>query len=311
MKHMRPKIDIKNKLIVVVGPTASGKSELAIRIAKKIGGEIISADSRQIYRGLDIGSGKVEGKWKTIGKNKVFVYKDIPHYLIDEVSPRTQHTVAKFQKKARKTIANIIKQGKTPVICGGTGHWADAVVFGQALPEVKPDSKLRAKLSKLTTPNLFKLLQNLDPGRAAEIDSQNPRRLMRALEIVMSTGKPIPKTEQNPEVYGNFEVEWIGLNPGMDFLEKKIKKRLTERFKQGMIKEVEALRKNGLSWKRLEAFGLEYKFCALYLQDKITKDELETQLFTAIRQYAKRQMTWFKRNKNIRWYADAKDVKKF
>ncbi len=304
---MKSEITPKNKIIVVVGPTASGKSELAVKIAKKIGGEIISADSRQIYKGLDIGSGKVEGTWK----NGVFIYKGVPHYLINEVSPRTQHTVAKFQKKARKTIADIIKRGKVPVICGGTGHWADSVIFGQALPEVKPDAKLRAKLSKLTTPNLFKLLQNLDPGRAAEIDEKNPRRLVRALEIVMSTGKPVPKANQNPEVYGNFTVEWIGLNPGMEVLEKKIKKRLHERFKQGMIKEVAALRKSGLSWKRLEAFGLEYKFCALYLQNKINKEELETQLFTAIRQYAKRQMTWFKRNKNIRWYADAKTIKKF
>ncbi len=304
---MKEKLPQKNKVIVVVGPTASGKSELAVKIAKKVGGEIISADSRQIYKDLNIGSGKVEGKWE----NGVFMYKNIPHYLIDEVSPRVQYTVAKFQKKARAAIADILKRGKVPIICGGTGHWADAVVFGQALPEVKPDGKLRAKLAKLTTPNLFKLLQSLDPGRAAEIDAQNPRRLVRALEIVMSSGKPVPKTDQNPEVYGNFDVEWVGLNPGMEVLEKKIKKRLGERFKQGMLKEVADLRKSGVSWKRLEAFGLEYKFCALRLQSKITKEELETQLFTAIRQYAKRQMTWFKRNKNIRWYADAKEVKKF
>ena len=304
---MKKKLPIKNKVIVVVGPTASGKSELAVKIAKEVDGEIISADSRQIYRDLNIGSGKVEGVWK----NGIFVYKNIPHYLIDEVSPRVQYTVAKFQKKARAAIADILKRGKVPIICGGTGHWADAVVFGQALPEVKPDAKLRAKLAKLTTPNLFKLLQSLDPGRAAEIDAQNPRRLVRALEIVMSSGKPVPKTDQNPEVYGNFDVEWVGLNPGMEVLEKKIKKRLGERFKQGMLKEVADLRKSGVSWKRLEAFGLEYKFCALHLQGEIAKKELEAQLFTAIRQYAKRQMTWFKRNKNIRWYADAKEVKKF
>lgn len=301
---MKKKLPIKNKVIVVVGPTASGKSELAVKIAKEVGGEIISADSRQIYRDLNIGSGKVEGAWK----NGIFVYKNIPHYLIDEVSPRVQYTVAKFQKNARAAIADILKRGKVPIICGGTGHWADAVVFGQALPEVKPDAKLRAKLAKLTTPNLFKLLQSLDPGRAAEIDAQNPRRLVRALEIVMSSGKPVPKTDQNPEVYGNFDVEWVGLNPGMEVLEKKIKKRLGERFKQGMLKEVADLRKSGVSWKRLEAFGLEYKFCALHLQGEITKKDLEAQLFTAIRQYAKRQMTWFKRNKNIRWYADAKEV---
>lgn len=308
---MKKKLPIKNKVIVVVGPTASGKSELAVKIAKEVGGEIISADSRQIYRDLNIGSGKVEGAWK----NGIFVYKNIPHYLIDEVSPRVQYTVAKFQKKARAAIADILKRGKVPIICGGTGHWADAVVFGQALPEVKPDAKLRAKLSKLTTPNLFKLLQSLDPGRAAEIDAQNPRRLVRALEIVMSSGKPVPKTDQNPEVYGNFDVEWVGLNPGMEVLEKKIKKRLQGWFKSGLLDEVKELRNpkkgQGLSWKRIESFGLEYKTCALYLQGQITKEEIEVLSYNSIRQYAKRQMTWFKRNKNIRWYADAKEVKKF
>ncbi|HEX3099899.1 MAG TPA: tRNA (adenosine(37)-N6)-dimethylallyltransferase MiaA [Patescibacteria group bacterium] len=304
---------VKDTLIVVVGPTASGKSELAVKIAKKVDGEIISADSRQIYKGLDIGSGKVPGRWVNIkrgAKNKkVFLYKNIPHYLIDEASPRTQYSVAKFQKNARGTIADIFKRGKTPIICGGTGHWVDAVVFGQALPEVKPDSKLRAKLSHLTTPNLYKLLQNLDPARASEIDSQNPRRLVRALEIVMSTGKPVPKSGDKLKIYQNFDklqIKWIGLNPGMAVLEKKIKRRLQARFKEGMLQEVETLHKNGLSWKKLESFGLEYKFCALYLQKKISKTEMELLLYTAIRQYSKRQMTWWKRNPNIKWFGDAK-----
>ncbi len=290
----------EKKLIVIVGPTASGKSELAVKLAKKVDGEIISADSRQIYKGLDIGSGKVPGKWKTVAGRKVFVYKNIPHYLIDEASPLRQYSVARFQREAKKRVVDIIARGKTPIICGGTAHWVDAVVFNQALPEVKPDRKLRAQLSKLTTPELHKLLQKIDPIRAKNIDAQNPRRLLRALEIVMSTGKPVPKLN-SAKNKAKFKVDWIGINPGQEILDGKIKKRLSARLKAGMLTEVKKLRKHGLSWKRLESFGLEYKFCTLYLQNKITKEELEDQLFRAIRQYSKRQMTWWKRNGEIKW----------
>ncbi len=295
----------KKIMIIVVGPTASGKSELAVKMAQKHGGEIISADSRQIYKGMDIGSGKVPGKWKRVSRSgrtqKVFIYKNIPHYLIDEASPRAQYSVARFQKNARARVTDILKRGKIPIICGGTGHWIDAAVFDQTFPKVKRDAKLRAQLEKLTTVQLFAKLQKLDPARAAGIDVNNPRRLVRALEIVMTTGKSVPKSAANKIFFRDIVIEWVGLNPGMEVLEKKIRKRLKARLKQGLLKEVAALKKNGLSWKRLESFGLEYKFCALHLQGKISREEMESLLFTAIRQYAKRQMTWWKRNKEIKW----------
>jgi tRNA dimethylallyltransferase len=296
----------KKLMICVVGPTASGKSELAVKLAKKYNGEIISADSRQIYKGMDIGSGKVEGKWTTKKAKKVFVYKGVPHYLIDEASPRVQYSVAVFQKKAKKVLADIFARGKVAIVCGGTAQWVDAIALQQALPVVPPDFRLRRQLEKLSTEQMFVMLKKLDSERAANIDSKNPRRLIRALEIVMSTGKPVPKLEDAAET--QFEVKWLGLNPDPKTLEAKIKKRLQERLKQGMVKEVEKLRKAGLSWKKLESFGLEYKYCALFLQKKLSKEEMESQLATAIRQFTKRQMTWWKRNKNIRWYADAKNV---
>lgn len=296
---------VKNLMICVVGPTASGKSELAVKIAKKVGGEIISADSRQIYKDMNIGSGKVEGKWKKIGNKKVFVYKDIPHYLIDEANPKTQYSVAKFQTGAKKIIDDIFARGNVPIICGGTGHWVDAIAMQQSLPVVPPDFKLRRQLGKLTTVQMFTMLKKLDPDRAKTIDGKNPRRLIRAIEIVQSTGNPVPKLVNQDT---KFEITWIGLNPDQKTLEAKIKKRLRERLKNGMLEEVKKLHKQGLSWTKLESFGLEYKFCALLLQDKISKSDFEKELFTAIRQYAKRQMTWWKRNKNIRWYADASKV---
>ena len=297
-------MDYKNHVIAVVGPTSSGKSELAVKIAKAVDGEIISADSRQIYRGMDIGTGKVEGSWKAVrlGKltRKVFVYKKIPHYLIDEASPLRQFTVAQFQTKATKIIDDILSRGKVPIICGGTGHWIDAVVFAQKLPAIKPDTKLRARIAKMQVEEMYKQLKKLDPERAREIDSKNPRRLVRALEIVMSTGKPVPKLKTSSP----YNILWIGLNPEKQILERKILKRLKQRINEGMEEEVRRLHASGLSWKKLEAFGLEYKYCAYLLQGKLTAAEMESQLFTAIKQYTKRQMTWWKRNPLILWSDD-------
>lgn len=306
---------IKNyDIICVVGPTASGKSEFAIKLAKKYNGEVISADSRQIYKGMDIGSGKVEGKWQTVKSKKVFVYKTIPHYLIDEASPRTQYSAAKFQRRARTAISDILKRGKLPIICGGTGHWIDAVVYESNFPKVKPDSSIRQMLSHLTKQEMFEMLKRLDPHRAAEIDKNNPHRLIRALEIVITTGRPVPKisgnldeSTQERQTFNDYKVLWLGLNPSMDTLEKNIAQRLKERLKTGMINEVLELHKPtsqggaGLSWKKLEAFGLEYKYCALFLQNKIPLEDLQQGILVASRQYAKRQLTWWKRNTDIHW----------
>ncbi|MDQ3018526.1 MAG: tRNA (adenosine(37)-N6)-dimethylallyltransferase MiaA [bacterium] len=311
----------KKLLLTVVGPTASGKSEFAIALAQEFNGEIISADSRQIYKGFDISSGKVEGQWVLLPRNpgqaerdprsiypkKNFLYKSIPHYLIDEASPRLQYSVARFQKKAIKIIKDIHRRGKTPILCGGTGHWIDAVTYSQILPKVKPDRLFRAKLHSQSAEELFKQLQKLDPLRAKAIDRHNPRRLVRALEIIHSTGKPVPAVA-NESPYNTI---WIGINPAQEVLHANIHKRLNARLKQGMIEEVQRLHTSGLSWQKLESFGLEYKYCALYLQGKITKPELIEQLETAIRQYAKRQLTWWKRNKDIHWKDNKSDALKY
>ncbi|HAG27675.1 TPA: hypothetical protein DCG61_02755 [Patescibacteria group bacterium] len=368
----------KPKLVIVVGPTASGKSELAVKLAKKFNGEIISADSRQIYRGLDIGSGKVTGKWMTVPfsshpgspqgypgstlqtpafagdtaipssihgrakrvegstprhperakrvegstprhperakrvegsiSKKVFIYKSIPHYLIDEANPKLQYSAEKFQRKAHKIISDILKRGKLPILCGGTMHWIDSVAFNQQFPKVKPDLKLRAKLSKLSTTEMFKMLMKLDPERAKTIDEKNPHRLIRAIEIVKSTGKPVPLLSppfqggvDSPKAKTGWSTLWLGINPSMEVLEGKISKRMKSWLKRGMIDEVSSLHKNGVSWKRFESFGLEYKYTAQFLQNKITAKQMQELSVISIRQYAKRQLTWWKRNKDIHW----------
>ncbi|HVZ11166.1 MAG TPA: tRNA (adenosine(37)-N6)-dimethylallyltransferase MiaA [Candidatus Paceibacterota bacterium] len=275
------------KIVVIVGPTASGKSALAIKIARRIGGEIISADSRQVYRGMDIGTGKV-----TVQEQKL-----VPHHLLDIASPRRQFTVGEFVRHARAAIADIFARGKTPVIVGGTGLYIDALLANWTLPAVPPNFALRARLERKSAAELFALLEQKDPRRAAAIDHRNPRRLIRALEIIEATGKPVPPLETTLDP--NYSIDWIGLNP--QNLSDRIEERLDERLRHGMIAEVKKLHAGGISWKRLESFGLEYKWIALFLRKKITEEELRAGLLRDIIRYSKRQMTWFKRNKHIQW----------
>ena len=308
-----------NKLLVLVGPTSSGKSELAVSLAKKFNGEIISADSRQIYKGMDLGTGKVPGKWLknpmslfygrkrvTLDSAQIFVYKKIPHHLIDFVNPKTRYSAALFQRDAKKIISDILQRGKLPILCGGTAQWVNAVVYNQQMPEVKPNLKLRKQLEKKSANALLHRLQKLDATRASNIDRHNKRRLIRALEIIITTGKPVTPlgvtlSEALAESKGAYDAHWIGIKTSQPDLYKKIDNRLKQRLKAGMIKEVSGLQSKGLSWKKLESFGLEYKYISLYLQKKLTYDEMLTQLSYAIKHYSKRQLTWWKKNKEIKW----------
>ncbi len=272
---------MKQKLIVVCGPTATGKSDYAVALAKKVNGEIISADSRQVYKGLDIGSGKITKK----------EMESIPHYLLDVAHPKRVFTVAQFQKKALAAIRNILKKGKVPILCGGTGFYIDAVVYGTDFPAITPNPALRNKLSKNTTEQNYQLLLEIDPERAQMIDSQNNVRIIRAIEIASVLGK-VPKATR----VAQYDVEWHYLDFLDDVLKERIHRRLIKRMKQGMVAEVKGLRDEvKVSYKRLESLGLEYRYLALYLQKKLTKDEMLSQLEAAIWQYAKRQRTWFKK----------------
>lgn len=278
---------MKPKVIAIVGPTASGKSDLAVQIAKKFGGEIISADSRQVYKGLDIGTGKITKK-EMLG---------IPHYLIDVTSPRKKFTISEWKKKAQKSIEEIIKRNKTPIIVGGTGFYIDSLLFGLEIPEVPPNNKLRKSLANKSPQELFIILKKLDPNRAKTIDNRNPVRLIRAIEVARKLGSVPPLQKPNQ----NYDILWIGINPGKEKIANKIHTRLIKRLKQGMIEEARTAHKKGLSWKRMEELGLEYKWLALYLQNLITRNEMISKLERDIIHYSKRQMTWFKRNKSIVW----------
>jgi tRNA dimethylallyltransferase len=276
-------------LYVIVGPTASGKSDLAVELAKKHknGAEIISADSRQVYKGLDIGTGKITKK----------EMRGVPHHLIDVADPKKQFTVVQYIDLAKKALGVIIEKDKTPIIVGGTGFYIHALVDGIILPEVPPNKSLRAQLAQKSAMKLFSTLQRLDPNRANNIDPQNSRRLIRAIEIATALGK-VPKVRSNPLPYA---VKWIGLDMKPEILKKRIHDRLLKRVGNGMIAEAKHLHDKGLSWKRMEELGLEYRYLALHLQGKLTKQEMIEKLETEIWKYSKRQLTWFKHDPRIHW----------
>jgi len=285
----------KPKIIVILGPTASGKSDLAIALAKKFNGEVISADSRQVYKGMNLGSGKITKK-EMLG---------IPHHLLDVANPKKVYSVAEYQKTVHRVILEILGRGKLPIVAGGTGFYIQSIVDNLSLPEVPPNNKLRKELETKSVTELFKQLKKLDPKRAETIDAKNPHRLIRAIEISKYLGQvPVLKKEQK---YNTLQ---IGIKVDYIELKKKIALRLTKRLKQGMITEVKNLYKSGVSWKRLESFGLEYTFIARFLQKKISKQEMLDGVKTESLKYAKRQMTWFKKDKRIIWVTKPSEVKK-
>lgn len=278
--------------MVIVGPTASGKSDLAVSVARKIDGEIISADSRQVYRGMDIGTGKITKK----------EMRGVPHHLLDVVSPKSEFNVSHFKKLAAKKIKEIISRGKVPILVGGTGFWVDALIYDWPIPEVGSNRALRGRLERWPTARLFAKLQKLDPDRAATIDRHNPRRLIRALEIVMTTGKPVEKFSV-PHSYDCKDMGHLilGIKMPQKELERRIYIRLIKRLKGGMIAEIKKLHGTGVSWKKLDDFGLEYRYVSRYLRGLLTYDQMVEELYLSIKNYARRQMTWFKRNPQIKW----------
>lgn len=299
------------KLIVILGPTSSGKSDLAVKIAKRFNAEIVSADSRQVYKGLDIGTGKIT-------KNEM---RGVKHHLLDVASPQRRFTASDYVKLAGKKIAQIVNRKKIPIICGGGGFYIDALLGEKQIPEVQPDPKLRKKLEKKSVEELFKILLKLDSQRARSIDHKNPRRLIRAIEIAKKLGKvpPLRQGFAGQANYGGrstrYEVLRIGIKIPDLILKKRILNRLDKRIKQGMIAEAKRLHAQGLSYKRMRELGLEYRALADLLsrrsqsasrpqasgENKITKKQMIARLQKEIWQYAKRQMTYFKKDKKVIW----------
>lgn len=285
----------KSHIIFIIGQTASGKSNLAVRIAQKIGGEIISADSRQVYKGLDIGTAKITKK----------EMRGIRHYCIDITNPKKPFTVDDYTIVATRAIHDIQKNNKIPIVVGGAGFYIDAILYGAGYPKIAPNWKLRKKLEKESSESLFEKLKKHDPWRAKNIDPQNKRRLIRALEIIKNTKKPIEQLTRVP----HYNAIFIGLNPPKDMLRKYIAQRTQKMLKRGLIAEVKKLRKK-LTRARLFELGFEYKYPLLYLENKISKSEMISRINTKTWHYAKRQMTYFKKMPNIHWISNIKDMEK-
>ena len=292
-KTNKSKSESKNKIVVILGPTSSGKTKLAVELANAFNGEIVSADSRQVYIGMDIGTGKDLNE-----------YGKTPYHLIDVTKPKSQFSLAQYQKLAYKAINNIIKRHKVPFLVGGSGLYLQSIIDGYQLSKVKPDIKFRQKLNKKT---LFEL-QSLVKKNKIELnqsDFSNKRRIIRAIEVNQNLEK------FKPTKNSKYNCLILGLTFPKNILDKRIDKRLNDRLKkQGLIAEVKRLRLKGLSWERLDSFGLEYRFVSKYLRKELTYDEMVNQLAVAIHQFSKRQMTWFKKDSRIKWIKNFSQAQK-
>ncbi len=276
----------KPKIIAIIGPNASGKSALGIYLAQKIQGEIISADSRQVYTAFNITAGKISKKEQSV----------VPHHLLQGASLRRIFSVSDYVKRARRAIAIIEKKNAVPIVVGGTGLYIDALLGRIVLPNVSPNDVLRARLEKKSAAELYTLLKNKDARRAKTIEPHHKRRLIRALEIAEALGKnPKPTSEKK------YKILWLGLNPDERVLRKKIHKRILIRFKQSLVAEAKQLHMRGLSYRRMEELGFEYRLLAHLLRGNITRRECMEALERASMHYAKRQTRWFSRNAEIVW----------
>ncbi len=280
----------KQRLLVIVGPTASGKSDLAVELALRHNGEVISADSRQVYKGLDIGTGKITAE----------EMKGIPHHCLDIADPEERFTAMDWKKAAEKALQDIASRGKLPIVCGGTGFYISALVDDLGFPEVEADMQEQQKLEALSTEELFEELKKLDPARAATIDLKNKRRLSRSIVIARKLGY-VPELRKPEATESKYDPVMIGISMSSTQLKKRIRDRLVSRIESGMIDEAKRLHSAGLSYERMDELGLEYRYMAEYLQNKLMMPDLIETLAVRIGQYAKRQITWFKKDARIRW----------
>ena len=282
----------KDKLVVVLGTNASGKSGLGIELAIKYGAEIVSADSRQVFKGLDLGSGKVT-------KEEM---KGVPHYLLDVAEPGDFFSLKEYQELAYKAIDDILSRGIRPFLVGGTGLYVNAVVDGYELADAPVDTELRAKVEAMTLEELQELIK-LKLGTIPDtLDMRNKRRLERAAEKILQ-GKPL-----NLESIKKYETLCLGVTWEREILYKRIEERLDRRLAEGMIEEVEGLLDKGVSDDFLYRLGLEYRYILLYLRGRFKdRDEFRAKLFMEIRHLAKEQMTWFRKRKDVHWLNMADD----
>ena len=283
-------------LLVILGPTATGKTKLTVQLAHKLSGEIISVDSRQVYRGMNIGTGKDLNEYNFKGVS-------IPYHLIDIVAPIEEYNVAQFQRDFQRVYSDIKERKKLPILCGGTGFYIKAVLMDFQLPKTEPDKQLRQRLENWELEDLINELETISLGASANTPVDTKRRVIRAIEVAKSRGreKEGRKKEtgkRRPENSNLQNTTVIGIEYPREVLRKRITKRLHSRLNNGMIEEVEALLIGGVTHHRLDTLGLEYRFISRFLKGDYSKDEMTGLLNTAIHQFAKKQMTFFRNMEN-------------
>lgn len=287
-------------LLVILGPTASGKTGLAVRLARWIGGEIISADSRQIYRGMDIGTGKDLTEYDRGGTA-------VPYHLVNILNPDDEFSVFAYQERFDRCFTEITERGPIPVMVGGTGLYLDAVIRGYRMPAVRENSALREELDRMEMESLRRRLLAYSGGLHNSTDLLERKRLTRAIEIAEFT------RDHPDEVQPRIPIAplILGIRCDRDSLRRRITARLASRLEEGMVEEVSRLHQQGLSWERIDSFGLEYRYIARHLQGRMDREEMFQKLNTSIHQYAKRQETWFRRMERhgveINWIDGADD----
>ena len=285
----------KPKVIAVVGPTASGKTSYAVSLAHKFNGEIVSADSRLVYKGFDIGT----------AKPSLEECEGVPHHMIDIVEPEIDYSAGLFAEEAKKAVDDILSRGKTPIVAGGTGLYFRLLLENYDVPKVPPDYELREKLSAYTYDELRKMLEKFDPQRAAEIELNDKKKVIRAIEMAEHLEKPLSEYRKELE----FDVEWIGLNFPREELYERINVRVDMMVKAGLVEETENLLQKHGRIKNLTC-TIGYQEMIAYLDNPMTLDEAKGKLKQNSRNYAKRQLTWFRKNPLIKWNCEPVRLKK-
>jgi len=286
-------------IITICGPTASGKTGLAVKLALEFNGEIISGDSRQVYKGMDIGTGKDLREYIT-------PEGEVPCHIIDVALPSDEYSLYRYLNDFKKSYSSITSKGNTPFLTGGSGLYIEAALKGYRLPDAPADGNLRKDMENLAKDELKLILKNESEEIYRQTDKSSVRRIIRGIEIARQMKSGIT---ENSDKDSGLNPLVIGINPPREVLLKRIEKRLNDRFEEGMIQEIEELLSSGITFERLIKLGLEYRYCALYLRGDITIGEMKEKLNIAINRFSKRQMTWFRgmerRGIKIHWLSSA------
>lgn len=297
------------RIVCVVGPTASGKTQIGLALAKEFHGEVVNADARQVYRGFDIGTGKpVGGRRVRIHGEVAYIVKGIPHYLMDILAPVKIYTVAEWRKRALSCIEKIRRRGRLPIVVGGTGLYTQSLIDHYRIPPIAPNPAFRAAMEDKTIPELMRMLEMMDPESAKLIDSHNRRRVVRALEVITFSGKPFSAQRiQAPPLVDPLLIGWARTR---EDLHQMIDRSVDNMMREGWMQEVAGLAASGIPWDAPAMTSIGYKELGTVLRgEERDLEKVVAEIKRATRHYAKRQMTWFKRDPRIRWVSSIYEAK--